>query len=160
MPRAYIGFGTNVGDRRAHLELAKRELAALPKTKLVKFSEVYETPPVGPVEMGAFLNAAAAIDTELDAHDLRRRLADIEAKAGRTPLAQRQKWGPRTLDLDLLLYGDEAIDTAELKVPHPLMHERWFVLKPLADVGAEAMHPVLRKSVCELLENVEERERT
>jgi 2-amino-4-hydroxy-6-hydroxymethyldihydropteridine diphosphokinase len=160
MPRAYIGIGSNVGDRHAHLDLAKRELGALPRTTLIKFSEVYETPPVGPVEMGAFLNAAAALETELDPHDLRRRLAEIEAKAGRTPLAQRQKWGPRTLDLDLLLYDDRVIDTPELKVPHPLMHERWFVLKPLTDVGAEAMHPVLKQTVAKLLKGVQEQQRS
>lgn len=159
MTRAFIGIGSNVGDRQAYMDLAKRELAALPRTKLVRFSSIYETAPVGPVQQGEFFNAAAELETALDPFDLLDGLAAIEAKAGREPRRTRVKWGPRTLDLDILLYGDRVISHDELVVPHPMLHERGFVLKPLAELDANFVHPVLEMRIGELLKYLEEGEK-
>lgn len=159
MARVFIGIGTNLGDRAANIELARRSLASLPRTRLVAFSPVYETAPVGPVEQGTFLNAAAELDTQLDPYDLLDALARIEGFAGRTPRAQRLKWGPRTLDLDILLFENRVISSDELIVPHPMMHERWFVLKPLADLAPGAVHPLLEMTIGDLLRDVEEKSR-
>ncbi|MEX2216443.1 MAG: 2-amino-4-hydroxy-6-hydroxymethyldihydropteridine diphosphokinase [Phycisphaeraceae bacterium] len=155
MARVFIGIGSNVGDRQSFINLARTELAKLPGSLLVKFSGVHETPPVGPVEQGPFLNAAAELSTKLDPFDLLDELARIEALAGRTPEAKRVKWGPRTLDLDILLYGEQVISHDELVVPHPMLHERWFALKPLAELDANVVHPVLEMTVGDLLKEVE-----
>jgi 2-amino-4-hydroxy-6-hydroxymethyldihydropteridine diphosphokinase len=159
MTRVFIGIGSNVGDRRGYIELARHELAALRCTALVKFSSVIETAPVGPVRQGAYLNAAAELNTTLDPFDLLDGLAAIEVKAGREPRKARVKWGPRTLDLDILLFGDRVISHDELVVPHPMLHERWFVLKPLAELDADVVHPVLEMGVGELLKEVEAKQK-
>lgn len=150
-----IGIGSNEGDRRGYLELARRGLAAIPGSWLVAFSRIYETPPVGPMPQAAYLNAAAALSTELSPHELLTHLRAIEADAGRPPLEQRLRWGPRTLDLDILLYGDRVVTDEGLVIPHPMMHDRWFVLKPLADVAAEMVHPKLKMTVADLLARIE-----
>lgn len=155
MARVFIGLGSNVGDRQAHLEQARAALAALPGTRLVAFSPVYETDPVGPVEQGPFLNAVAELATSLEPAVLRSALVAIETRAGREPVELRQRWGPRTLDLDLLLYDDQVIDTPELSVPHPRLHERVFVLRPLCDLAPEVVHPTLGVTMRELLERME-----
>ena len=156
MARVFIGIGTNVGDREANIALARRELAELPATRLTGFSEIYETAPVGPIQQGRFLNAAAQLQTELGPIELLDELRRIEHLAGRTPEAKREKWGPRTLDLDILLWDRRVISHDRLVVPHPLMHERWFVLKPLCDLDPTAVHPVLETTVGQLLEYVQQ----
>ncbi len=156
MTRVFIGIGSNVGDRQAWIELARRELAALPSTRLARFSSVYETAPVGPVQQGAFLNAAAELETALDPFDLLDALAAIEGKAGRESREQRIKWGPRVLDLDILLFGNRVISQDELVVPHPMMHERWFVLKPLAELDPDVVHPLLEMRIGELLKYLDQ----
>ncbi len=155
MARVFIGIGTNLGDRKAHLERARRCLGEIPDTRLVAFSDAYETAPVGPVDQDDFLNAAAELDTQLAPVDLLAALRQIEQNAGRTAEARQVKWGPRTLDLDILLYGDQVLSQDDLVVPHPMLHERWFVLKPLADLAPGAVHPVLQMTVGELLKYVE-----
>lgn len=155
MTRAFIGIGSNVGDRQGFVALARKELASLPDSELVKFSSIYETSPVGPIEQGAYLNAAAELRTTLDPFTLLDAIAAIEAKAGREPRKDRPKWGPRTLDLDILLYGNRVISQDELVVPHPMLHERWFALKPLAELDPDLVHPVLEMRVGELLKYVE-----
>ncbi len=155
MTRVFVGIGSNVGDRQAHIERARQGLAGLAQTQVVRISDVYETEPVGPVPQGPFLNAVAEVTTGLDPFDLLDGLASIEQEAGRTPVERRQKWGPRTLDLDILLFGDRVLSSDELVVPHPMMHERWFVLKPLCDLDAGVVHPVLEMTVGELLAHVE-----
>jgi 2-amino-4-hydroxy-6-hydroxymethyldihydropteridine diphosphokinase len=147
----YIGLGSNVGDRAGHIRAARHALEALPATRLLAFSPVYETNPVGPIPQGRYLNAAAGLETALAPLDLLAHLTAIEQAAGRPPHPHRIPWGPRTLDLDLLLYDQRVITTAELSIPHPRMHERWFVLRPLADIAPHAVHPVLGQTIRDLL---------
>ena len=151
--RAYIAIGSNVGDRQANVDFARSALSEMPGTELVAFSSVHETAPVGPQDQGPYLNAAAAIDTQLSPEALLERFQQMEKEAGRQRV---ERWGPRTLDVDLLLYDHQIISTDELTVPHPLMHERWFVLKPLCEIAADAVHPMLQMTVAAMLSNVEE----
>ncbi len=155
MPRVFIAIGSNEGDRAAHVRTAREQMGKLPNTFVVAFSEVYETDPVGPVPQGRFLNAAAELNTQMKPEALLNGLRSIEAQTGRPPVAERIKWGPRTLDLDILLYDQRVVSSDSLVVPHPLMHERWFVLRPLADLDPEAVHPLLQMTVGELLKYVE-----
>lgn len=151
MARAYVAIGSNVGDRQAHVAAAREGLAALPRTTLAAMSRVYETEPVGPVPQGRFLNAVVMLDTQLSPRELHQALQALETRAGRPPRDARQPWGPRTLDLDLLLFDQLVLDEAGLTVPHPRMHERWFVLRPLVDVDPAAMHPLLGRTAAQLL---------
>lgn len=151
MVQALIGIGSNLGDRAAHIEFSRNALAELPDSTLTAFSSIHETAPVGPVRQGAYLNAAAALDTSLDPHALLEHLRRIEQQAGRV---RHERWGPRTLDLDILLYDDRVIDTDTLTVPHPHMHERAFVLDPLCEIAPDAQHPTLNKSVRQLHESI------
>ena len=156
MARVFIGIGSNLGDRRAIIDMTRESIGRIPKTELVGWSKIYETKPVGPVVQDDFLNGVAELDTRLEPTELWRELAAIERKAGRPPVHQRIKWGPRPLDLDILLYDDWVISLDDLVIPHPMMHERWFVLRPLADLDANAVHPLLEMTVGELLVYVEQ----
>ena len=132
--RAYIGLGSNLGDREETLRGAVERLAANSAVEVVAVSSLRETDPVGPVvDQPRFLNGVAAIDTSLRARELLGLLLQIESEFGRTRVGPAG--GPRTLDLDLLLYGDERIDEPGLQVPHPRLHERPFVLEPLGELG-------------------------
>jgi len=132
--RAYIGLGANLGEREAALRGAVERLAAEPGVQVVAVSSFRETDPVGAVqEQPRFLNGAAAVETTLAPRRLLELLLRIETEFGRR--RQGPQGGPRTLDLDLLLYGDEEIDEPGLRVPHPRLHERAFVLEPLAELG-------------------------
>jgi 2-amino-4-hydroxy-6-hydroxymethyldihydropteridine diphosphokinase len=148
MSAAYIGIGSNLGDRHSHIEAARDALGQLPKTLLSGFSPVYETEPIGPGEQGRYLNAVASVQTVLSPEELLGALMDIEQAAGRE---RDEQWGPRTLDLDLLLYDDRVMASERLTLPHPRMHERWFVLRPLADLADDLIHPVLNITVERLL---------
>jgi 2-amino-4-hydroxy-6-hydroxymethyldihydropteridine diphosphokinase len=154
MATAYIGLGSNLGDRAGHIGLAVESCRAVPGITAVTLSPIYETAPVGPVPQGPFLNAAARLATTLSPTDLAAHLRQIETVAGREPLTTRRKWGPRVLDLDLLLYDDLVLDTPELTVPHPRLHERWFVLKPLADLAPDVVHPILGRTISDLLATI------
>ncbi|MEX0742238.1 MAG: 2-amino-4-hydroxy-6-hydroxymethyldihydropteridine diphosphokinase [Phycisphaeraceae bacterium] len=153
MVSVFIGIGSNLGDRRAHLAFAQQQLAALRETRLLAFSTVRETAPVGPVEMGAFLNAVAQIETELEPLDLLAELQEIERRTGRV---RSIRWGPRTLDLDILLYGERIIQTPGLIVPHLELHRRPFVLEPLVEIGPDVRHPKFNKSAAELYQQCTE----
>ena len=150
---AYIGLGSNLGDRSAHLERGFAGLGQIEGSSLHRRSGIHETMPVGPVTQGPYLNAVAAIETTLTPRELLDHLLRIESTAGRDRSAE-QRWGPRTLDLDLLLYGDQVVDQEGLTVPHPRMHEREFVLRPLFELAPDLLHPILRQTVSELLESL------
>lgn len=146
---AYIGLGANLGDKRAALESAIQAMAAADAVRVVAVSALYATAPVGgPGGQAQFLNAAARLETARAPLDLLDLLQDIETAHLRT---REIRWGPRTLDLDILLYGDEEMATERLILPHPRLSERRFVLAPLADVAPDLVHPGLGASVSELL---------
>jgi 3-oxoacyl-[acyl-carrier protein] reductase len=146
---AYIAFGANLGDRQANIGAALQALGATPGVRILRISSLMENPAVGgPVDSPAFLNGAVAIETTLQPLELLHRLLEIERSLGRD---RREKWEPRPIDLDLVLYGDRVIDLPELRVPHPLMHERRFVLQPLAEIAPDVIHPQLHLGVSELL---------
>jgi 2-amino-4-hydroxy-6-hydroxymethyldihydropteridine diphosphokinase len=137
---AWIGLGGNLGDCAQRLETALDALAALPQTRLLRRSRLYRSPPWGIVEQPPFVNAVAEIETALTADALLAALLDIERGAGRTRDPAR-RWGPRELDLDLLLYGDRRIESPGLNVPHPRIGERAFVLVPMAELAPETLVP-------------------
>lgn len=130
--RAHLALGSNLGDRLGHLRAAVAALAATEGVVVTAVSRVYETAPVGGREQGPYLNAVVAVATDLTAAELLAVAHRIEDGAGRV---REERFGPRTLDVDVLLVGDEEVDTPELSVPHPRMWERGFVLAPLADVA-------------------------
>jgi len=132
--RAYLGLGSNLGDRLAHLQAAVDGLVGAPGVHVVAVSRVYETSPVGGPPQDDYLNAVVAVDTTLAARDLLSLAQRLEADAQRV---RAERWGPRTLDVDVLLVGDERVDEPDLVVPHPRLRERAFVLVPLADVAPE-----------------------
>lgn len=144
-------MGSNLGDRERNLRRAMEALGRLQRTVLVSGSSLHETVPVGGVPQGMYLNAAAILETGLGPRELLDQLLRIETESGRKRPSQT-RWGPRTLDLDLILYGDRVIDEDGLKVPHPRMHERLFVLAPLVEIAPDSMHPALNKSVRQLYE--------
>ena len=140
MTVAYIGLGANLGDRAATLAAALERLAGEEGIEVVGVSSFRETEPVGVLDQPRFVNAAAALETTLGARALLERLLVVERALGRDRAAET-RWGPRTVDLDLLLYGDEVIDEAGLTVPHPRLAERAFVLEPLLELDAELRLP-------------------
>jgi 2-amino-4-hydroxy-6-hydroxymethyldihydropteridine diphosphokinase len=137
--RAYVGLGANLGDRERTLREAVDALAAEGGIEVVAVSTLRETEPVGVGEQPRFLNGAVELETSLTARELLDRLLGVEQRFGRVRIPGEH--GPRTLDLDLLLYGDEVIDEPELHVPHPRLHERRFVLEPLAELAPGLLVP-------------------
>jgi 2-amino-4-hydroxy-6-hydroxymethyldihydropteridine diphosphokinase len=138
--RAYVGLGANLGPREVTLLRAADLLAAADGVEVVAVSQLRETEPVGLVEQPPFLNGAVAIDTSLPPRALLDLLLEIERSLGRV---RAERWGPRTIDLDLLAYGDERVDEEGLHVPHPRLHERRFALEPLAELDPELRIPGL-----------------
>jgi 2-amino-4-hydroxy-6-hydroxymethyldihydropteridine diphosphokinase len=134
MVLAYIGLGSNLGDREATIRAALERLAASPRIVVEAVSSLRETDPVGYVDQPRFLNGAAAVRTELQPRELLERLQEVERDLGRDRSGPR--FGPRTIDLDLLLYGTEQIDENGLEIPHPRLAERRFVLEPLAELDS------------------------
>ena len=147
--RAYLGLGSNLGDKQAYLEQAVKALEEAKGCRVAKVSSYLVTEPYGGVEQDDFLNACLALDTLLSPQELLEQLHVIEQAAHRERLVH---WGPRTLDLDILLYDDEILETEDLIIPHVEMHKREFVLKPLSEIAPYKRHPVYQKTVTELLE--------
>jgi 2-amino-4-hydroxy-6-hydroxymethyldihydropteridine diphosphokinase len=139
MPRAYIGLGSNLADPLGQLRNACAALARLPASQLQQVSSFYQSDPLGPQDQPRYVNAVAALDTELQALQLLDQLQRIELEQGRERSGQR--WGPRSLDLDILLFGEQIIEHPRLQVPHYHMHQRAFVLYPLAEIAAQLQLP-------------------
>jgi 2-amino-4-hydroxy-6-hydroxymethyldihydropteridine diphosphokinase len=138
---SFIALGSNLGDRAAHIDSAIRALRNRHDTRLLAVSPIFETAPVGPVPQGPYLNAAAALRTTLAPRDLLDAIRGIERCEGRDRGSDAQRWGPRTLDLDLLIYDSLVVSEPGLTLPHPRMHERAFVLEPLSRIAAAAIIP-------------------
>jgi len=135
---AFVGLGSNLDEPRRQVERAVGELAAIPRTRLVRASAMYRSAPVGRADQPDFINAVAELDTELEPAALLRELQAIEARHGRVRSVPN---APRTLDLDVLLYGDSGFESEQLRIPHPRMHERAFVLRPLLELDAAISIP-------------------
>ena len=151
MTRAYVGLGANLGPREVTLLRAADLLAAADGVEVVAVSQLRETDPVGVVEQPPFLNGAIALDTSLSPRAVLELLLEIEEELGRV---RGERWGPRTVDLDLLVYGDKRVDEDGLHVPHPRLHERRFALEPLAELDPELVIPGLG-SVSALLDGLD-----
>jgi len=147
--RAFIGIGSNLGDRKAnHLEAVER-IQKLPNTRIVKQSSLYESEPLGDAKTW-FVNAVIEIETEASADDLLKRLKAIETTMGRKR-ARGKRWGSRIIDLDILFFNHEIIDKRTLKIPHPELQNRRFVLAPLSELAPQMIHPRLTATISELL---------
>jgi len=151
---ALVGLGSNMGDSRKILEGALKTLDEADGIRVQNCSAVYATAPVGEADQPPFLNLAARLETELSPQRLLGRLFEVETRFGRVRTVH---WGPRTLDLDLLFYEDEIMDEPGLRLPHPEVLNRGFVLEPLAEIAPEWIHPVFRKTVRQLCCEWEER---
>lgn len=154
--KAYISMGSNMGDKKGFLDFAVNELESNELCKVVKVSKYIETLPVGPVKQDNFLNACVEVETLLPPYDLLELLQSIENKANRVRTVH---WGPRTLDLDIILYGRDIITDERLTVPHIEMVNREFVLKPLCEIAPYAYHPIKRMYVSELFEDLKTKEK-
>lgn len=150
---AYIGIGSNVGDKLHHCERAISEILKIDRHKLLVKSSLFKTQPIGYTSQDWFVNGVIKIETDLEAHQLLQTLKGIESQLGR---AETFRWGPRTIDLDILFFDDIEIHTKELQIPHPLIQDRQFVLIPMAEIDRNLIHPVFKKTVRELLDNFKE----
>lgn len=149
---AYIGMGSNMGDRGRFLDQAVKRLESIRGCQVMNIADYIETAPYGGVEQAEFLNSALALKTILPAEALLKALNGIEAEAGRE---RKVRWGPRTLDLDILLYDDCIIDSPRLTIPHREMHMRDFVLRPMAQIAPHIRHPLIGKTMEELLHQLD-----
>jgi 2-amino-4-hydroxy-6-hydroxymethyldihydropteridine diphosphokinase len=150
---AYIALGSNLGERSVNIFSALNLLDDQPGIEIAIVSQFIETDPVGgPNHQGKFLNTTAELRCGISAQQLLQTLQSVEEQLGRV---RTVKWGPRTIDLDLLLFGLEVIDSEHLKVPHPLMHQRRFVMAPLVEIAPDLVHPVLNKTMRQILDSLE-----
>jgi 2-amino-4-hydroxy-6-hydroxymethyldihydropteridine diphosphokinase len=148
MPIAYVGLGSNIGDKAGNMMRALEILGQFDGLKVTKISSFYETEPVGYEDQNWFVNAVAQIETIFPPEELLSMLKKTEQVIGRR---ETIRWGPREIDLDLLMYDQLCFDSPDLVIPHPRMHERAFVLVPLVEIVPDQVHPILKKTVTELL---------
>lgn len=149
MSEIFLGLGSNVGDRHKNLQKSIEILSQ--NIKITKLSNIYETKPVGVENQPDFLNMALMGETDLDCLTLFNFVKETEKKVGRV---QRYRWGPREIDIDILFYDDLIFESENLKIPHPRLHQRDFVLKPLMDLNPDFVHPVFKKTIKELYEKL------
>ncbi len=149
----FVGFGSNVGGPVARVREAVARLAQLPRVKVIRVSSLYKTEPVGLEEQDWFVNGVARLESGLGPRELMRGLLAVEKAMGRTRTIQG---GPRVIDLDLLLFGDLVMEEEDLRIPHPRLHERRFVLVPMCEVAPYALHPVLKKEMADILKGLED----
>ncbi len=150
--KAYIALGSNMGDRKAYLDLGVKRLQENKDCRVTKVADYLETEPYGGVEQDAFLNSVLELRTLLPPYELLDLLHEIEQEAKRERLI---RWGPRTLDLDIIMYDDLVMDAEDLQIPHIEMHKRDFVLLPLRQIAPYLRHPILQKTVAEMAENID-----
>ncbi|HWP67254.1 MAG TPA: 2-amino-4-hydroxy-6-hydroxymethyldihydropteridine diphosphokinase [Candidatus Limnocylindria bacterium] len=155
--RAYIGIGSNLGDRKANAQEAIRRIAELPNTRVVRASSFYESEPLGDAKTW-FVNCVIEVETDFGPEALLKRTQAIEEAMGRKRV-KGKRWGSRIIDLDLLLWNQEVVQKKNLKIPHPEMHKRRFVLLPLAELAPHVIHPQLGSSISSLLANVADTKR-
>lgn len=151
---AFIGIGSNQGDRGENLRRAMERLGGLEDTKVLRASSIYRTEPVGRTDQPEFLNMAAELETSLAPGELMKTLLEIEKGLGRT---REERWGPRTVDLDILYYGNQVVKGPDLEIPHPRAHQRAFVLEPLSELAPELVDPISGKTVREMLAGLDRR---
>lgn len=153
MPIAFIGLGSNMGNKLANLKKAIEGFGKIQGTKVLTVSSLYKTEPVGDVEQDWFVNAVAEVETGLTPRELLNKLLYIEKNLGRI---RDERWGPRVIDLDILLYDDLVMDEEGLSIPHPYLHKRGFVLVPLAEIAPKVIHPKLKKTMSELMHGIQD----
>lgn len=154
MPVAYLGLGSNKGDRIGYIESAVSEIINVEKIELIKSSSIYETEPWGISDQNYYLNCIHQIQTSLNAETLFEELKNIEKKLGRK---DNKKWYEREIDIDLLFYNREIINSTTMKIPHPQIENRRFVLVPMNEVAPEFVHPILNKSISQILNETSDR---
>src|SRR5262245_44244979 len=153
--RVFIGIGSNLGNRRVYYQKALAQIAALPKTRIVKTSSLYESEPHGEAK-NWYVNGVIEIETEFSPSQLLHRLQEIETGLGRKRTPDTKKWASRKIDLDLLLFDNQTVDSRVLKVPHPELHNRRFVLLPLSELAPQLTHPRFGVTIVELLAAVKD----
>ncbi len=153
MTKVYVGLGSNLGNKRENLVNAINTIDTYEEICVIDKSDFYETAPVGGPPQPDYVNCAIELETEFSPQTLLKEFKKIERKLGRQPDA---RWGPRTIDLDILLYGDRIVNNHNLRIPHERMHERTFVLAPLCEISPDIKHPVLKLNISELLEKLRE----
>jgi 2-amino-4-hydroxy-6-hydroxymethyldihydropteridine diphosphokinase len=150
MAKVYIGIGSNIGKREYNCKKAIQKIEGK-GIRVKKISSMYETKPWGFKEQPLFINMVIEVETEINPYELLKILKQIETEMGRK---ETIRWGPRIIDLDILLYNNEIIDREDLKIPHPFLHQRDFVLLPLSEIAPETIHPILKKTIKQLKEEL------
>jgi 2-amino-4-hydroxy-6-hydroxymethyldihydropteridine diphosphokinase len=153
MKIAYIGIGSNMGESQGNCREAIERIGALDECSIISVSSFYLTEPVGVEAQDWYVNSVVSLSTAMPAQDLLKTLLQVEKDMGRVRI---EKWGPRIIDLDLLLYGDDLLDDEGIKVPHPLMHLRKFVMALMTELAPELIHPAFGKTMAELYGEIEE----